>query len=66
MFTITDLMELFIDPDMQEFKVYSNSKEEVIFEGFLDDLPENLEYATVTSIDPICDNVFCLNIDDEE
>lgn len=49
--TIRDLIEMFIDPDSQRFELWDNDKEQVVFTGFIDDLPEEYDTAEVTSID---------------
>ena len=51
--TIREVIEMFIDPDSQEFRVWSNSKEENIFSGFLDDCPDEIADEIITSIDNI-------------
>ena len=66
-FTIRDIMELFIDPDSQQFELWDNEKEEVVFTGYLNDLPEEFDTAEVTNIDnlepsnngKITLNIFC-------
>ena len=49
--SIRDLMELFIDPDGQRFELWDNDREQVVFTGYLSDLPEEYDTAEVTSID---------------
>lgn len=49
--TIRDLLEMFTDPDIQQFELWDNDKEEVVFTGYLNDLPEEFDTAEVTSID---------------
>ena len=49
--TICELITSFIDEDVQEFEVYDISEEEVVFNGYLDDLPSNLADKEVFSID---------------
>ena len=51
--TIREFIEMFIDPDSQEFSVWSDSKEENIFSGFLDDCPDEISEEIITSIDNI-------------
>lgn len=51
--TIREFIEMFIDLDSQEFRVWSNSKEENIFSGFLDDCPDEIADEIITSIDNI-------------
>ena len=54
--TIRDIMEMFIDPDNQQFELWDNDKNEVVFTGFLNDLPEEFDTAEVTSIDNLYSN----------
>ena len=54
--TIRDLLEMFIDPDNQQFELWDNDKEEDVFTGFLNDLPEDFDTAEVTSIDNLDSN----------
>ena len=54
--TIRDIMEMFIDPDSQQFELWDNDKNEVVFTGFLNDLPEEFDTAEVTSIDNLYSN----------
>ena len=67
--TVREFLELFIDEDSQYFEVYDNTKDETVFKGYLEELSEDLEYATVSSIDNIyeCDNAkgITINIDME-
>lgn len=49
--TIFELITSFVDEDVQEFEVYDTSEGEVIFNGYLDDLPSNLADEEVSSID---------------
>lgn len=65
MFTVYDIINMFLDPELQEFSLWSNEKEKVIFKGYLEDLPEDLEKVEVTSIDNITENMLVLNIDEE-
>ena len=54
--TIRDIMEMFIDPDSQQFELWDNEKEEVVFTGYLNDLPKEFDTAEVTSIDNLDSN----------
>lgn len=66
MFTVEEIIEMFIDPSVQEFSIWSNEKEKVIYTGFISDIPEELLYADVTSIDNVledCKGIITLNID---
>lgn len=49
--TVRELLELFIDESSQEISVWDNEKEEVIWNGYLDEIPEDIEYEEVSSID---------------
>lgn len=49
--SIRDLIEMFIDPDSQRFELWDNDREQVVFTGYLNDLPEEYDTAEVTSID---------------
>lgn len=49
--SIRDLIEMFIDPDSQRFELWDNDREQIVFTGFIDDLPEEYDTAEVTSID---------------
>ena len=51
--TIREFIEMFVDPDTQEFRVWSNSKEKNIFRGFLEDCPDEIAEEIITSIDNI-------------
>lgn len=51
--TIREFIEMFVDPDSQEFRVWSDSKEENIFNGFLEDCPDEIAEEIITSIDNI-------------
>ena len=54
--TIREFLELFIDEESQYFELYDNTSDEVIFKGYMEELSEDLEYVTVSSIDNIYDN----------
>ena len=51
--TIREFIEMFVDPDSQEFRVWSYSKEENIFIGFLEECPDKIADEIITSIDNI-------------
>ena len=66
--TVVDFLDMFIEPRDQYFELQDNEKEEVVFKGYLFDLDnEELEYATVTSIDNVYNGAkgITLNIDVE-
>ena len=52
--TIREFIEMFfVDPDSQEFRVWSDSKEENIFRGFLYECPDEIADEIITSINNI-------------
>ena len=51
--TIREFIEMFVDPASQEFRVWSDSKEENIFSGLLDDCPDEIAEEIIRSIDNI-------------
>ena len=51
--TIREFIEMFVDPDSQEFRVWSNSKEENIFSRLLNECPDEIADEIITSIDNI-------------
>ena len=52
--TIREFIEMFfVDPDSQEFRVWSSSKEKNIFRGFLYECPDEIADEIITSIDNI-------------
>lgn len=62
---VIEFLEMFVDENDQYFELWDNEKEEIIFQGYKEDLPEELEEATITSIDNIYkgENGITLNID---
>ena len=51
---VLDFMELFVDSGYQEFEVFNTDQGEVVFSGYLEDLPDELQFEEVISIDNIC------------
>lgn len=49
--TIRELLELFIDENFQKISVWDNEQEKVIWNGYLYDLPDDLGYEEISSID---------------
>ena len=49
--TIRELLELFIDENFQKISVWDNEQEKVIWSGYLYDLPDDLGYEEISSID---------------
>lgn len=71
--TVQDFLDLLIDPEAQKFEIWSNTKEETLFTGYLNDITdedeERLLWAEISSIDNIWENnkgIITLNIDDNE
>ena len=65
MFTVEEIIEMFVDPEMQVFSIWSNDKEKVIYTGFISDVPDELLQADVTSIDNVfedCKGIITFNI----
>lgn len=54
---VIEFIEMFVDENDQYFELWDNDKEEIIFKGYKEDLPEELEEATITSIDNIYQGV---------
>ena len=54
---VQDFLEMFTDPDAQRFELWDNEEEEVKFNGYLSDVPDELEdiilNAEIDSIDLI-------------
>ena len=65
MFTVSDLTELFVEPTLQTGAIWDCGKEEEVFRGTVDDIPEDLQALEVQSIDDIEKNsdVFTINVD---
>ena len=65
MFTVEEIIEMFVDPEMQVFSIWSNEKEKVIYTGFISDVPDELLQPDVTSIDNVfedCKGIITFNI----
>lgn len=65
MFTVEEIIEMFVDPEIQVFSIWSNEKEKVIYTGFISDVPDELLQADVTSIDNVfedCKGIITFNI----
>ena len=65
MFTVSDLTELFVEPSLQTVAIWDCGKEEEVFRGTIDDIPEDLQGLEVQSIDNIEKNsdVMTINVD---
>lgn len=64
--TVYEFLNLCID-DTQKFALYDFAKDEVVWLGLAEDLPERLEDCEVSSFDGITNpNVMTINIDSED
>lgn len=68
MFTVSDLTDLFVEPSLQTVAIWDCGKEEEVFRGTIDDIPEDLQDLEVQSIDDIEKNsdVMTINVDSED
>lgn len=67
--TVEDFMDLMIDGGSQHFHIWDNNKCEVIFDGEGSEIPEELLYEEINSIDNVysdCNGILTLNVDIEE
>lgn len=73
--TIEDFMDLMIDGDSQHFHIWNNNKCEVIFDGEGSEIPCELLYEEISSIDNVywinsvysdCNGILTLNVDIKE
>lgn len=65
MLTVDEFMELLIDGDSQHINIWDNEKEKVIFDGHGNEIPDDILYENVTSIDNVLVNnkgIITLNI----
>lgn len=64
MFRVSDLTDLFIETSIQTVAIWDCGKDEEVFRGTVDDLPEDLQNLEVQSIDNIEKNsdVFTINV----
>lgn len=67
MFTVSDLTELFVEPTIQTIAIWDGGKEEEVFRGPVDEIPEDLQDLEIQSIDNIEKNsdVLTINVDSE-
>lgn len=62
---VYDIMQLFIDPDVQHIQIWSDDEEKIVYDGDYGDIPEHMNYAEVSSIDNVyadSKGVICLNV----
>lgn len=65
MFTVSDLTDLFVESTLQTVAIWDCGKDEEVFCGTIDDIPEDLQELEVQSIDTIekDSDVFTINVD---
>lgn len=70
---VREFLDMFVSPNTQFFRLYDNYTEQIVFEGYLTDIPEDkeyFEYAEITSIDNIQNSPYSepltLNVDIDE
>lgn len=65
--TVLEFIRMFVEEYKQYFELWDNKAEKIVFKGYVLDLTEELENATVTSIDNVANgtNGITLNIDIE-
>lgn len=63
--TVLEFIRMFVEEYKQYFELWDNKAEKIVFKGYVLDLTEELENATVTSIDNVANgtNGITLNID---
>jgi len=49
--TVRDIIEMFIDENMQKFIVYDLSTDRDLYSGYLDEIPSDVESLEVSTID---------------
>ena len=54
--TVEEFVNLFTDPSAQKVNIYGLESEKLLFSGFLDDMPSNLQDMEICSIDIIDPN----------
>lgn len=67
--TVYEMMRLFLDDDLQRFRLYDLSKpmaDSIIYDGVLPDLPLKYERLEVLSIDNLTGTTLTLNVDTAE
>lgn len=63
MFTVSDIINLFVEENILKVDIYDTEKDEVVFSGLACDLPENLASCTIDSIDnPEKDDKITFNV----
>ncbi len=63
MFTVYDIIELFVDENRLKVDIYDNGTETVVFSGLAGELPDNLASCTIDSIDnPVNDGKLTFNV----
>lgn len=65
MFTVADLTDLFVESTLQTVAIWDCGKNQEVFRGTIDEIPEDLQELEVQSIDTIekDSDVFTINVD---
>ena len=50
---VNDLLEMFLEPDLQKIVIYDLNMSEEVFEGLRDELPDRYKESEVESIDTL-------------
>lgn len=61
---VTDVLGLFIDETIQKVEIFDTEKECVVYNGYISDMPTDLLYSEISTIDNIVEgsDVFVINI----
>lgn len=65
MITVEDFIEMLLDSDSQHINIWDNEKSEVIFDGYCNEIPDELLVEDIASIDNVyddCKGIITLNI----
>lgn len=65
MFTVSALTDLFVETTIQTVAIWDCGKDEEVFRGTIDEIPQDLQYLEVDSIDNLEKNsdVLTINVD---
>lgn len=61
---VTDVLGLFIDETIQKVEIFDTEKECAVYNGYISDMPTDLLYSEISTIDNIVkgSDVFVINI----
>ena len=59
---IQDLIDLFIVEEYQKFQIFDLDAQEIIFDGYGNEIPYEILINTILSIDTISNNKITINI----